>query len=114
MVNILEFDTEVKAQACNNAIRQVMANKRQDQGYTVIQTQDGPAVIGKNGNGVDVETALTLQWDEVKQSPANTYYIMDPSSMSDMADWQDRAAELSYVFDGTAKELPQEWMPQGD
>lgn len=108
---ILEFDTQVKAQTCLNIINQLAAIYWENQGYTVIDTANGKAVVGKNAlTGEDEPSALTTTWDIVKQSPDNNYYISDPAQNQNYALWLERATALGYVFDGVQREIPAKWL----
>jgi hypothetical protein len=104
---ILEFDTEHQAQICLAVINQLAAAYWVEQGYTVIETPEGNALVGKNAlTGEDMpDSAKTITWDVVKVSPTNKYYIVDPAIRPEFSLWQERAEKAGYVFDGIKKEV---------
>lgn len=108
---ILEFDTEAKAQTCLAVINQLAAAYWVSQGYTVLDTPEGKALVGKNAaTGQDMpDSEKTITWDTVKVSPVNTYYFSDPAQNENFSLWVERAAAVGYKFDGVQKEFPAEW-----
>jgi hypothetical protein len=108
---ILEFPTKSEADLCLAAINHIAAIYWQEEGYTVIQTPNGPALVGKNAaTGEDNPEALTTTWDVVRESPDGTWYFTDPASDERFSEWEDRAAAAGYTFDFTRKPMPPEWM----
>ena len=89
-------------------INEVAALWWASQGYTVIQTPQGKAVVGKNqATGEDTAEALTTSWDiprpliftigedgEVIPDKETEWCIADPASNKRFADWR------QYVPDG--------------
>lgn len=80
------------------------------QGYTVIDTPSGKAVVGKNAaTGEDNPNAMTTTWaeprpvnftmdeqtGEITPEEGTEWYIMSPSSDPRFADWR------LYIPDGT-------------
>lgn len=60
------------------------------QGYTVLQTENGKAVIGKNfSTGEDDPGALTTSWDTPQIREDGTWFITDPAMDGRFADWRD-------------------------
>lgn len=58
------------------------------QGYTVIDTPSGKAVVGKNAEtGEDNPDALTTTWDEPTEGDG-FWYITSPSSDARFSDWR--------------------------
>ncbi len=104
---IIEFPTETEANQCLYVINQIASSYWQSQGYTVIDGQ----LIGKNAlTGEDMpDSAKTITWDTVKQSPINTFYIISPNVDERFSAWRDRLPEgLTFPADTL---LPQEWIP---
>lgn len=105
---IIEFKSQSEAKLALSVIDQIAESWWQSQGYTVI---DGE-LIGKNAaTGSDMpDSAKTTTWDEVKYSPAKTWYITSPASSPNFKDWR------SYIPEGvTIPEdivLPAEWAPK--
>ena len=65
------------------------------QGYTVLQTPDGKAVVGKNfRTGEDDAQALTTSWDAPQMDENGSWFIADPAGDPRFADWRD------YIPDG--------------
>ncbi len=108
---ILEFDKEQKAQTCLSVINQLAAAYWESQGYTVLDTPEGKALVGKNAaTGQDMpDSEKTITWDEIRLSPDNTYYFLDPAASVNYSLWLKRATALGYVFDGVQREMPSEW-----
>jgi hypothetical protein len=84
-------------------VNEVAAMWWASQGYTVIQTQTGKAVVGKNSlTGEDNPQGLTTTWDIPKpvnftydeqtgeQIPdeGTEWYIVDPASDARFVDWR--------------------------
>ena len=109
---ILEFDTEQKAQTCLSVINQLAAAYWVSQGYTILDTPEGKALVGKNAaTGEDMkDSEKTITWDTVKLSPDKTYYFSDPAQKENFSLWMERAASMGYVFDGVQREFPAEWV----
>lgn len=102
---IYELDTEPEAQTMLGAINSMAGQYWIDQGYTVTNGE----LIGKK-NGVDNPAAAhTITWDEIKQSPDDTFYF---SSLSNDAKFQNGTQQLidaGFVF--IEKEFPIAWQP---
>lgn len=111
---ILEFDTLQKAQTCLYIINQLAAAYWASEGYTVLDTPKGKALVGKNAaTGEDMpDSAKTITWDVVQVSPNKTYYFNDPAQREQFSKWEERALEMGYVFDGVRKEFPIAWLPK--
>lgn len=111
---ILEFDTYPKAATCLYVINQLAAAYWTEQGFTVLDTPEGKALVGKNAlTGEDMpDSARTITWDEVKTSPDGRFYFTDPAMKEQFSAWQQRASQAGYVFDGVVMEFPQEWIPE--
>lgn len=109
---ILEFDTEQKAQTCLSVINQLAAAYWVSKGYTILDTPEGKALVGKNAaTGQDMpDSAKTITWDTVKLSPDKTYYFSDPAQNENFSLWVERATAVGYKFDGVQKEFPLDWM----
>ena len=76
---ILSFPTKAQAETCLKAINSLAAQWWQSQGYTVVDGQ----LVGKNAaTGQDEpESAKTITWGVVKESPDGTFYL--PSLRND-------------------------------
>lgn len=112
---ILEFDTAQKAALCLAVIDQLAAPYWAGQGYTVLQTENGAVLIGKNAaTGNDDPDGVTRTWDEVRLSPDGTFYIFDPAVEARFSEWESRAAEAGYVLEGVRKIMPENWRGGGD
>ena len=88
-------------------INEVAAMWWASQGYTVIQTPQGKAVVGKNeATGEDTAEALTTSWDiprpvnftvseigEVIPDEGTQWFIIDPASDTRFVDWRDYVPE---------------------
>lgn len=109
---ILEFDTIQKAQTCLAVINQLAISYWESRGYTVLDTPDGKALVGKNAaTGEDMpESAKTTAWDEIKTSPDGTYYFSDPAQNEQFSLWIENASSVGYIFDGVQRECPVEWL----
>ena len=103
---ILEFPTQESAEQGLYIVNLIAAAYWQSQGYTVIDGQ----LIGKNAaTGEDMpNSAKTITWDTVKQSPDNTFYFTSPSSDERFSLWRDRLPE--GVTMPPDKVFPIEWM----
>ncbi len=59
------------------------------QGYTVIDTPSGKAVVGKNAEtGEDNPEALTTTWADPEQGEDGAWFIISPSSDARFSDWR--------------------------
>ena len=105
---IIEFPTQESANQGLYIINLIAAAYWQSQGYTVIDGQ----LIGKNAaTGEDMpNSARTITWDTVKQSPDNTFYFTSPSSEERFSLWRDSLPE--GVTMPSDKVFPIEWMPK--
>lgn len=103
---ILEFPTEAQAAFGLGVINGIAAGWWQSQGYTVINNQ----LIGKNAaTGQDMpESARTITWDTVKQSPDNTWYISSPASNPNFINWRDHIPQ--GVTMPADKPIPESWI----
>ena len=103
---ILEFDTIQKAQTCLAVINQLAAVYWVSQGYTVLDTPEGKALVGKNAlTGEDMpDSAMTITWDVVRELNGS-WYITDPATRPEFSLWEERALAAGYKFDGTRQEL---------
>jgi len=111
---ILEFASEKSAQKCLYVINQLAAAYWASEGYTVLDTPQGKALVSKNAaTGEDMpNSVLTTTWDVVQVSPNKTYYFNDPAQREQFSKWEERALEVGYVFDGVRKEFPIAWLPK--
>lgn len=80
-------------------INQVAAVFWAEQGYTVIDTPQGKAVVGKNAaTGEDNHEALTTTWAVPAQDEVEGYwYIVDPASDPRFVDWRDRVPQDVFL-----------------
>ena len=108
---ILEFQSLAEAQACLAAINALAATYWISQGYTVIETGNEKQLVGKNAaTGEDMpQSARTLSWDVVRESPDSTWYIFSLSSDSRFAGGMAQLSGFSF----TEKILPQGWVGAG-
>ena len=111
---ILEFASEKSAQKCLYVINQLAAAYWASEGYTVLDTPQGKALVSKNAaTGEDMpNSVLTTTWDVVQVSPNKTYYFNDPAQREQFSKWEERALEVGYVFDGVRKEFPIACLPK--
>lgn len=110
---ILEFETQESATNCLNILNQVAAAWWIEQGYTVENTEDGLILIGKNSKtGEDDPSGITTTWDTVKESPDGTFYFTSPTPDPRFVDWRNYMPEGIDL--GTEKEMPEEWMNNGE
>lgn len=107
---ILEFLTEADANQGLYVINQIAEAYWQSQGYTVIDGQ----LIGKNAlTGEDMpDSAKTIAWDIVKQSPDGTFYFTSPIIDEKFSAWRERLPEGVVLPED--KLFPVEWIPQED
>lgn len=106
MTKILEFSTQADAESCLATINQMAADWWQAQGYTVI---DGE-LIGKKNGVIAPESARTITWDVVKESPDNTFYFSSLSNDARFPDWKDTYTQYGNIA-YTEKDFPDAWVP---
>ena len=109
---IYEFETEGSAHACLQAVNALAVQYWTEQGYTVIDGENGKELIGKK-NGVDApESAHTLTWDSVKESPDNTWYFASLSSDERFAAATQQLIDAGFTF--TERSFPAAWNVSGE
>lgn len=103
---ILSFPTQAQAEACLTAINQMAATYWVEQGYTVINGE----LIGKNAlTGEDMpDSARTISWDTVKQSPDGRFYFASLSNDERFAKGMEQLPDAFFGY--TEKPMPAEWM----
>jgi hypothetical protein len=109
---ILEFTNKKSAEICLYVINQLAAAYWESEGYTVTETPEGKALVGKNAlTGEDMlNNEKTITWDKVKTSPDGTFYFSDPAQRTQFSEWKERAEATGYVLDGVSKPYPPEWV----
>lgn len=107
---ILEFPTQESAEQGLYIINLIAVAYWQSQGYTVIEGQ----LIGKNSlTGEDMpDSAKTITWDTVKQSPDGTFYFTSPIVDEKFSAWRERLPEGVVLPED--KVFPVEWIPKED
>lgn len=103
---ILEFQTQKQANDCLAFVNILAETYWANQGYTVVNHQ----LIGKNAlTGADDFTAAkTISWDEVKTSPAGTFYFTSLTG-THFAQGMSHLDTVAMGF--TEKPFPPEWVP---
>lgn len=87
-------------------INEIAANWWASKGYTILQTANGKAVVGKNFNtGEDIPDALTTSWDTPQQAEDGAWFITDPATDARFIDWRDYIPE-GVLLRTTAAILP--------
>lgn len=110
---IIEFGTKEAADACLSALNQVAAAHFASLGYTVKQTEQGLVVVGKNAaTGEDNPEGVTSTWDDLKESPDNTFYFASPTPDPRFKDWRNYMPE--GVDLGDEKPFPKEWIKESE
>lgn len=108
---IIEFNDEISANSALSTFNEVAIQYWSDQGYAIIETESGKAVVGKNAlTGEDNLSALTLTWDELKESPDGTFYFTSPTPDPRFKDWRDYMPD--GVDLGAEREMPEEWIEE--
>ena len=80
-------------------INQLAAAYWKSQGYTVVNTADGKAVLGKNAlTGVDNPAATTTTWAIPSEVSDGTYYIPSPSNYPAYSEWRERGISIGYTW----------------
>jgi len=106
---IVVCKTKQNAETVLTALNSLAAVWWQSQGYTVINDQ----LIGKNAaTGKDEpDSARTITWDTVKESPDKTFYFTSTSNSPQFKDALSMLpAEVQALY--TEIEMPAEWMPK--
>jgi hypothetical protein len=92
------------------AINALAANYWQEQGYTVLDTPDGKALIGRV-NGQDApHNLMTLSWDTPKEAPDGTWWITSLSNDTRFTNGYARLADSGYVLQCDERDYPAEWI----
>lgn len=87
-------------------INEIAANWWASQGYTILQTENGKAVVGKNfRTGEDDIDALTTSWDTPQMRGDGTWFIADPATDVRFVDWRDYIPE-GVTLRSVSVELP--------
>lgn len=87
------YRTGTMSQAAHdlNIVNMVAASYWQTQGYTVIDTPKGKAIVGKNAiTGEDNPAALTITWAEIEELPNGRSGFIDPENDARFIDWKER------------------------
>lgn len=82
-------------------INEIAAAWWASQGYTIIETEDGKAIVGKNAaTGMDNPSALTTKWaePELLLDTTDVWFIPSPSADKRFIDWK------SYLPEGVSIE----------
>ena len=107
---ILNFTTLEQAQSCLDTINAMSADYWKSQGYTVVDGENGKELIGKR-NGVDApDSARTISWAEIQESPDGTSYFTSLSNDPRFPDWK----ETYGLYGGVPYEeieFPEAWKP---
>jgi hypothetical protein len=98
------------------AINKVAAEWWRSQGYSVIETPQGLAVVGKNSlTGKNNETALSTSWD-IPRKEKDFWFISSPTRDERFKDWKNylgeyvlKCEEIEYNFaeEGVSIEGPE-------
>ncbi len=89
-------------------INEIAANWWASQGYTILQTENGKAVVGKNfRTGEDDPDALTTSWDTPQIGDDGLWFIADPAADARFADWRDYLPEGVSLRSAEGILLPQ-------
>jgi hypothetical protein len=104
---ILNFPSKAQAEYCLWRINQMAATYWVEQGYTVINGE----LIGRNAlTGEDMpDSARTISWDTVKQSPDKTFYFSSLSNDPRFAKGMEQLPADLLGF--TEMEFPAAWVP---
>ena len=115
-MKILEFQSEAEAQAALVIVNQMAEAFFAEQGYTITDINGQHAVVGKNAaSNEDNPEALTLTWDEVKQSPDDTFYFTSLTGSQYEGGMDDFLAALSaQSVSVVEKDFPPAWIVDED
>lgn len=111
-MKILEFQTQPEALQVLIAVNLRAKEYWAAQGYTVYSDTQTPKLVGKNAStGKDEPTKqLTESWDNIKQSPNNTFYFTSLTGTRFEGGMDDlRAFAAANSITMVEKERPQEW-----
>ena len=101
---IIVFPTQIDAQTCLDDVNNQICQYWQQQGYTVINGQ----IVGKSAatGQDDPSAAMTISWDEVKESPDSTFYFSSPHN--------DARFSGVTITGGAEVPFPLAWQHTGD
>jgi len=106
---ILEFNTEIGAEACLSAINSLAESYCAGKGYTLFDNNGDNEIVGKvNGNDAP-NNQRTTTWDAVRESPDNTYYFTSLSNNTSFTNWVQLLDDSGFTAIGVEIEYPSEW-----